>query len=36
MKEKTICFVVSECLGFAETGGLAEVAGSLPKAIQTV
>jgi len=36
VKEKTICFVVSECLGFAETGGLAEVAGSLPKAIQTV
>ncbi len=33
MKQKKILFVTSECSGFAATGGLAEVAGSLPKAI---
>lgn len=33
MKQKKILFVTSECAGFAQTGGLAEVAGSLPKAI---
>lgn len=33
MKQKKILFVTSECTGFAATGGLAEVAGSLPKAI---
>ncbi len=33
MKQKKILFVTSECAHFASTGGLAEVAGSLPKAI---
>lgn len=33
MKQKKILFVTSECTGFATTGGLAEVSGSLPKAI---
>lgn len=33
MKQKNILFVVAECAGFVATGGLAEVAGSLPKAI---
>ncbi len=33
MKPKNILFVVSECSGFVATGGLAEVAGSLPIAI---
>ncbi len=33
MKTKNILYVASECKGFAVTGGLAEVAGSLPQAI---
>ncbi|MGD9604949.1 MAG: glycogen synthase GlgA [Bacilli bacterium] len=33
MKQKNILFVVAECTNFVATGGLAEVAGSLPKAI---
>ncbi len=33
MKQKKILYVTSECTNFAYTGGLAEVAGSLPKAI---
>lgn len=33
MKQKKILYVTSECKGFAVTGGLAEVAGSLPQAI---
>jgi len=33
MKQKNILFVVAECANFVSTGGLAEVAGSLPKAI---
>ncbi|HKM29436.1 MAG TPA: glycogen/starch synthase [Bacilli bacterium] len=33
MAIKKILYVTSECKGFAVTGGLAEVAGSLPKAI---
>ncbi|HNZ50233.1 MAG TPA: glycogen/starch synthase [Bacilli bacterium] len=33
MKQKNILFVVAECANFVATGGLAEVAGSLPKAI---
>lgn len=33
MKQKKILFITSECTNFAYTGGLAEVAGSLPKAI---
>ncbi|NLD26571.1 MAG: glycogen synthase [Acholeplasmataceae bacterium] len=33
MRDKKILFVVAECHGFAETGGLAEVAGSLPQAL---
>ena len=33
MKQKKILYVTSECKGFAVTGGLAEVIGSLPKAI---
>lgn len=36
MKQKNILFVVAECQGFAATGGLAEVAASLPKAIMSV
>lgn len=32
-KYKNILFVVSECQGFVATGGLADVAGSLPEAI---
>lgn len=35
MKQKKILYVTSECAKFAYTGGLAEVAGSLPKAIVT-
>jgi starch synthase len=35
MAQKKILYVTSECKGFAVTGGLAEVAGSLPKAIMT-
>lgn len=35
MKQKKVLFVTSECSRFAYTGGLAEVAGSLPKAITT-
>lgn len=34
MKYKNILYVTSECSGFASSGGLAEVAGSLPQAIQ--
>ena len=34
MNKKRILYVTSECAGFAATGGLAEVAGSLPKAIK--
>ena len=34
MKYTNILFVASECSGFASSGGLAEVAGSLPGAIQ--
>lgn len=33
MKQKKVLFVVAESQGFVQTGGLAEVAGSLPKAI---
>ena len=33
MAIKKILYVTSECKGFAVSGGLAEVAGSLPKAI---
>ena len=33
MKQTKILYVASECSGFMATGGLAEVAGSLPKAI---
>ena len=33
MNQKKILYVTSECKGFAVTGGLAEVAGSLPQAI---
>ena len=33
MRNKNILFVASECQPFAVTGGLAEVIGSLPKAI---
>jgi starch synthase len=33
MRDKKILFVVAECHGFAEAGGLAEVAGSLPQAL---
>lgn len=33
MNEKNVLFVVSECQKFAVTGGLADVAGSLPRAI---
>ena len=28
-----VCFVASECVPFAKTGGLADVAGSLPIAL---
>lgn len=34
MKIKKILYVTSECSGFQSSGGLAEVAGSLPQAIQ--
>ena len=33
MKQNKILYVTSECARFAFTGGLAEVAGSLPKAL---
>lgn len=33
MKQTKILFVAAECAGFAVAGGLADVAGSLPKAI---
>ncbi len=33
MKQKKILYVTAECKGFVVTGGLAEVAGSLPQAI---
>ena len=33
MKLTKVLYVASECSGFMATGGLAEVAGSLPKAI---
>jgi len=29
-----IAFVTSECVPYAKTGGLADVAGSLPKALE--
>ena len=35
MKQTKILFVAAECAGFAVAGGLADVAGSLPKAIMT-
>lgn len=36
MKQKQVLFVTAECQNFAQTGGLAEVAGSLPKAINAL
>lgn len=36
MKQKQVLFVVAECQNFAQTGGLAEVAGSLPKAVNSL
>ena len=35
MKQTKILFVAAECAGFAVAGGLADVAGSLPKAIMS-
>ncbi|MDD4388470.1 MAG: glycogen/starch synthase [Bacilli bacterium] len=36
MKQKQVLFVVAECQKFVQTGGLADVAGSLPKAVNGI
>ena len=35
VNKKKVLYVAAECKGFMTTGGLAEVAGSLPKGIMT-